>query len=409
MTDGTRGCRFLLWSAFVFASAYGTVALARPAPNWVRAWAADPADPSGPEYSNATLRQFFRISQAGTTLRVRLSNELGHAPLHIADAGVALPGAKPGSIAPGTSFPLSFAGRRDVTLPPGTALVSDPVPMPVKALASIAVSLYLPKDTRVATSHQLARDTTWLARGDETATVALTSPQALDARFVVTGVDVDAAPGSGAVVALGDSTTDGDGSTVGANRRWPDQLAERIVAAGVPLAVVDAGIAGNRLLRDATAPGFGPSAQARFGRDVLSVPGVRTVIVYESINDIGLPGALDKPDQAASADDIIAGMRQLIARAHARHLRIIGATLTPCADAAFPNYYSAAGEAKRQAVNRWIREAHAFDGVADFDAVVRDPARPEHLRSAFDSGDHLHPNDTGYRAMAAAVDLRLLR
>lgn len=216
------------------------------------------------------------------------------------------------------------------------------------------------------------------------------------------------APGAAAVVTLGDSITDGFGSTVDADRRWPDVLAERLVAARSPLGVVDAGISGNRILHDLPEARFGPAALARFDRDVLSVPGVRTVILMESINDIGHPGAAGLSDQKVTPADITAGMRQIADRAHAHGLRILAATLTPYADTIFPGYFTTDGEADRQAVNRWVRESGVFDGVIDFNAVLRDPARPDHLAPEYDFGDHLHPNDAGYRGMGEAVDLSLL-
>jgi lysophospholipase L1-like esterase len=227
------------------------------------------------------------------------------------------------------------------------------------------------------------------------------------ARFFLSGVEVDA-PDAGTIVTLGDSITDGYGSTPDANRRWPDVLAERLVEAHVPLGVVDAGISGNRVLHDLPEAQFGPSALARFDRDVLSVPGVRSVILMESINDIGHPGSAGLSEQAVSADDITAGMRQIADRAHAHGIRILGATLTPYADTVFPGYYTPNGETKRQAVNRWIRESGAFDGVIDFDAVVRDPDHPDHIAAQYDFGDHLHPNDAGYRKMGESIDLSLL-
>jgi lysophospholipase L1-like esterase len=186
-------------------------------------------------------------------------------------------------------------------------------------------------------------------------------------------------------------------------------LAERLVAAHLSLGVVDAGLGGNRLLHDLPQARFGPAALARFDRDVLSVPGVRSVILLESINDIGQPGNADLPEQAVTAEDIIVGMRQIVERADAHGIKVFGATLTPFGGASAPGYYTPEGEEKRQAVNRWIREGGAFDGVIDFDAVLRDRANPDHLAAQYDVGDHVHPNDAGYRKMGEAVDLVLLR
>ena len=395
----------------MFAALAGPVgaqtAPAPPAAHWVGCWAADPSFPTGPEVSKQTVRQVVRLSLGGRAVRIRISNELGTAPLVIGAAHLARPGSRPGSIDPGTDHALTFGGRQSVTLPPGAPAVSDPVELDVRSLDSLSVSLYLPFDTGPTATHPLGNATAYLAPGDQTADAALDGARSNGARFFLTGVEVDA-PGAAAVVTLGDSITDGHGSTANANRRWPDVLAERLAAANMELGVVDAGISGNRVLHDLPEAHFGPSALARFDRDVLAVPGVRTVILLESINDIGQPGSAGLPDQKATADDIIAGLRQLADRAHDHGLRILGATLTPFADTAIPGYFTPAGEADRQVVNRWIRDGGAFDGVVDFDAALRDPARPDHMAAAYDSGDHLHPNDAGYRKMGEAIDLKML-
>ena len=367
-----------------------------------------PALPTGPEVTNQTIRQMVRLSMGGNALRIRISNELGTAPLVIGAAHVAKPGQESGSIDPATDHLVTFGGRPSVTILPGAPAVSDPVSLDIKALDSVAISLFVPRDTGPTATHPLGRATAFLADGgDMTGSPTLTKPQTSTARFFLSGVDVEAPSGS-AIVTLGDSITDGYGSTLDANRRWPDILAERLSQAGTPLAVVDAGISGNRILHDMPEAQFGPAAIARFDRDVLAVPGVRTVILMESINDIGHSGSADLPEQKVSAEDIIAGMRQIIDRAHGRGLRILGATLTPYAGTVFPGYFTQEGEASRQAVNHFIREGGAFDGVIDFDAVVRDPARPDHIAAEYDFGDHLHPNDAGYRKMGESIDLTKL-
>ncbi len=379
-----------------------------PAAHWVGSWGADPALPNGPEVTNQTIRQVVRLSIGGNAVRIRISNELGTAPLVIGAAHLAKPGQEAGSIDPATDHLLTFGGRPSVTLPPGAPAVSDPVALDTKALDRLTISLFVPRDTGPTATHPLGRATAFLADGgDRTTAATLSNPTTSSARFFLSGIDVQAAGGS-AVVTLGDSITDGYGSTIDADRRWPDVLAERLSQAGIPLAVVDAGISGNRILHDMPEAQFGPAAIARFDRDVLAVPGVRTVILMESINDIGHPGSADLPDQKVSAEDIVAGMRQIIDRAHGRGLRILGATLTPYADTVFPGYFTEEGEASRQAVNHFIRDGGAFDGVIDFDAVVRDPAHPDHIAAAYDFGDHLHPNDAGYRKMGESIDLKQL-
>ena len=376
--------------------------------HWVGSWGAAPALPNGPEVTNQTIRQVVRLSMGGTALRIRISNELGTGPLVIGAAHIARPGEAPGSIDPATDHVLTFGGRPSITVPPGAPAVSDPIRLDAKALDSIAVSLFVPRDTGPAATHPLGRATAYVADGGDTTMAAtLSKPTTSTARFFLSGIDVQSPTGT-AVVTLGDSITDGYGSTLDANRRWPDVLAERLQQAGSALSVVDAGISGNRILHDMPEAQFGPAAVARFDRDVLAVPGVRTVILMESINDIGHPGSADLPDQKVSAEDIIAGMRQIIDRAHGRGLRILGATLTPYAETVFPGYFTAEGESARQAVNHFIRDGGAFDGVIDFDAVVRDPSHPDHIAADYDFGDHLHPNDAGYRKMGESIDLKLL-
>lgn len=407
--ESHRARRLLGASAIVLSLVAAGSGQAQTAPdqNWVGSWGASPALPNGPEVTNQTIRQVVRLSLGGTSFRIRISNELGTAPLVIGSAHVARPGNAPGSIDPASDMAVTFGGRPSITLPPGAPALSDPIAMPVAALESVAVSLFVPRDTGPAATHPLGRATTWLAGGDQTAAGTLEDPTTSTARFFLSGVEVVAPEGS-AIVTLGDSITDGYGSTENANRRWPDVLAERLKAAGKNIGVVDAGISGNRVLHDVPESQFGPAAISRFDRDVLSVPGVKTVILMESINDIGHPGSAGLTEQAVSADDIVVAMKQLIDRAHAHGIRMIGATLTPYADTVFPGYFSEDGEAKRKAVNEWIRTGGGFDGVIDFDAVVRDPAKPDHILAEYDFGDHLHPNDAGYRKMGESIDLTIV-
>lgn len=393
---------------------YGATAGRPPAPaahpRWVGSWGAPPAFPTGPSIANQTIRQIVRLSSGGRAVRVRLSNELGTSPLVIGSAHIARPGQTPGSIDSATDHVLTFGGRPSVTVPVGAPVLSDPVVIDAKPLESLSVSLFVPRVTGPTATHPFGAATAYLCAGDATAAEMLPNPTTSTARFFVSDIDVAAEePDAGTVVALGDSITDSSGTAVDANQRWADVLAERLAAAHVPLGVVNAGLVGNRLLHDMPEALFGPAALARLDRDVLSAPGVRTLILLESINDIGHPGGSGLPDQAVTADDIKAAMRQIIDRAHARGIKVLGGTLTPFADTTYPGFYSAEGEKTRQAVNAWIREGGAFDGVIDFDAAVRDPARPDHIAAQYDGGDHLHPNAVGNRKMAEAVDLELLR
>ena len=381
------------------------------AARWVGSWGASPAPPmSGagpratPTFNNQTLVQVVRLSAGGRRLRLRLTNEYGAKPLAIGAARVALVGAD-GAILPGSDRPVSFSGGGTATLPPGAPLVSDPVALPTKALARLRVSLFLPGDTGGCTCHMSGSELVQISPpGDFTDKPLPPATGPAQYRAFLSGVEVETATAPGPViVAFGDSITDGYLSTTGANRRWPDRLAERLTARlpGRAVAVVNAGIGGNRVLSEGAIAIFGQSALSRFDRDVLSVPGATHVIVLEGVNDLG--ASRTAPPTAA---ELIAGYRQLIARAHAHGLKIIGATILPYGGA---GYFSAAGEAQRQAINTWIRTGPEFDGVSDLDAATRDPARPERLRAELQSGDWLHPNDAGYRVMGEAVDLGLFR
>jgi lysophospholipase L1-like esterase len=388
--------------------------------DWIDTWSASPQPVWEPDFfapvgiprtlRNQTVRQVARISLGGSRARVEFSNEYGSQPLVIGGAHVALAGEK-GVIAPGSDRVLTFSGRPSITVPPGAPVWSDPVDLAVPALGSVAVSLFLPEVTPATTWHNDARQTAYISgEGDTTAAERFEPAQTVTSRMFLSGIAVEAAPGDRAVVLFGDSITDGDGSTLDANHRWPDFLAERLVKAGAKVAVVNEGISGARVLRNR----MGDNALARFDRDVLSHPYADTVVLMMGINDVGWPDTIlvPKGEPAPAADDVIDGYEQLVARAHAHRMRIIGATLTPFEDTfhgtPLYGYYSEAKEAKRQAINQWIRTSGAFDGVIDFDTATRDPANPKHIQAQYDKGDHLHPNDTGYKAMAEAVDLKVL-
>jgi lysophospholipase L1-like esterase len=335
-------------------------------------------------------------------VRVVLSNAFGTAPIQIGAGDVALRSTG-ATINGASSKPLTFAGAASASVLPGATLVSDPVDLAVAPLSELVVDLFVPGELGTGpsplTAHNGASQTNYLSQpGDFTGAPVLPVVGTTGAWFLLSRIEVMAPANAAAVVTFGDSITDGARSTVDTNNRWPDHLARRLSAAKQPVAVLNAGISGNRVLSD----GAGVSALARFDKDALMQTGVTHVVVMEGINDIGLGGASPSP----SAADIIAGHRQLIERARARGLKIYGATLTPFEGAA---YYTVEGEAKRQAVNEWIRTSKAYDGVIDFDALTRDPAAPTRMLPAYDSGDHLHPGDAGYKAMGESVDLALFR
>jgi len=387
---------------------------------WIGTWSASPQPVWEPDFfapaniprslRNQTIRQIARVSLGGNQVRVEFSNTYGKHPLVIGEAHVAMAG-KDSATEPGTTRMATFGGQQSITVPPGATVLSDPVQITVPPLGRLAISLFLPEITPTTTWHNDARQTAYISEeGNFADDPDFKAAQTIQSRLFLTGIMVDAEPDARAVVMFGDSITDGDGSTPNANHRYPDFLAERLKDAGAKVAVLNEGISGARVLRDR----MGDNALARFDRDVLSHPRADTVVLLMGINDIGWPDTLlvPKGEPAPSAEDVIAGYKQLIARAHTSKMRIIAGTLTP-----FENtfqggplfgYYNEAKEAKRQAINQWIRTSGAFDGVIDFDAAARDPANPKHIRAEFDVGDHLHPNDTGYKAMADAVDLGLL-
>ena len=390
-----------------------TQALAAPA-RWIGSWAASPAPPAAagtasriptPSFNNQTLAEIVRLSAGGQRLRVRFTNEYGARPLAIGAARVALVGPD-GGILPGSDRPLAFAGAPSAVIPAGAPLLSDAVALRTKPLAKVRISLYLPDETGPCTCHYDGREPIAVSPpGDFTAKPIPPTEKPPAYRAFLSGVEVEGSgPPGPVVVAFGDSITDGAASTPGTDHRWPDRLAERLAAArpGRTAAVNNAGIGGNRILSDGLISAFGQSALTRFDRDVLSIPGATHVIVLEGVNDLGMASATATP----TADALIAGYRQIIARARSHGLKVIGATILPYGGA---NYFRPAGEAVRQQVNAWIRTGGGFDGVVDLDAAMRDPARPERLRAELQSGDWLHPNDAGYRAMGEAFDLSLFR
>ena len=391
--------------------------------NWARTWGASPQAPLvglGPlsppiNLNEVTLRQVVRISGGGRQVRIRFTNEFGTTPLQIGAAHVGLT-APGGAIQPGSDHVLTFAGKPSAVVPAGAPLVSDPVDMPVAALSKLTISLYASGKVETCTCHGTAVETGWTIPGNAAASPALPAGAApLPTRALISAVEVGTEAPAATIVMFGDSITDGVGSTPDADRRWPDLLAERLIKRGGPaIYVSNQGISGNRVLND----GMGVSALARFDRDVLSTPGLRYVVVFEGINDIGisfaprsdtgpLAGFMKQFAGApVTAEDIIAGYRQMIARAHERGVKIYAATVTPYEGAATA---APEGETARQAVNAWIRTSGAFDGVLDFDAVWRDPAKPGQIKDGLHAGDHLHGSDAGYRALADSIDLSLFK
>lgn len=381
----------------------------QPASYWVGTWAASPmgqqVNPGQPAPGDSTYRDIVHISEGGPSIRVQLTNEFSAQSLTIAAAHIAL-SAGNGAIQSGSDHILTFDGRSSVTIPAGAVVFSDPVPMRVAALSDLAVSVYLPRqDLNETTCHNDAQSTNFITAGNTTAADTLTAARPIYSWCFVKGIDVSEQDSQAAsIVTFGDSITDGWQSTRDANRRWPDVLASRLQANPTTshLAVLNEGISGNRLLHN----GAGPDALSRFDRDVLAQSGVKYVIILEGINDIGAVARPREPGDNITAQDITFALSQLITRAHTHGIKVIGATLTPYVGA---GYASPQGEQIREAVNQWIRTSGAFDAVVDFDKITRDPAKPSMFLPAYDSGDHLHPNDAGYKAMGSTVDLSLFR
>jgi lysophospholipase L1-like esterase len=375
--------------------------------HWVGTWTTTPAPVEGVALRNQTLRMIAHLSIGGQSVRVRLSNACGTRPLAVGAAHVALRGHGAG-IVPAAGRPLTFNGSPSTTIAAGALVVSDPVELAVPPLADLAVSVYLPGEVPESfqvTGHGNAHQTNYVSPpGDYAATTELPVQQTTEDFLFVSGVEVLAPPATGGVVTLGDSLTDCNLSRLDANNRWPDQLARRLVArpGGRMLGVMNQGIGGNRILHDVR----GDSGLRRFDRDVLAQPGVTHVVVLLGINDIRNRG--QKPEEFVTAEAMIAGLHQLAVRAHARGLKIFGGTLLTFEYETFnPGFYTPEGEAKRQAVNAWIREGDAFDAVVDFEAALRDPSHPTQMLPIYDCGDHLHPSEAGYLHMGDVVDLSL--
>jgi lysophospholipase L1-like esterase len=381
---------------------------------WVASWGASQQIPepqnavATDDLRDATVRQVFHLSLGGPALRVHLSNAFGTEALHFTSVHIARPVSPSSSaIDPATDRALTFAGSSDVTVPPGTEFISDPLDYPVAALSNLAVTFHLDSPPATQTGHPGSRATSYLVHGDFVGAPNLLDAKNVDHWYQVSGIDVLAPAGGASIVVLGDSITDGHGATTNGNDRWTDILAQRLQASANKrsIGVSNQGIGGNHLLTD----GLGPNALARFDRDVLAPAGVRWVIVFEGVNDLGgltRDGEVTPEQHSVRVKHIISAYEQIVQRAHAHGLRVFGATITPYVGS---DYYHPGplSEADRQAVNAWIRAAGHFDAVIDFDSVVRDPQHLDRLLPAFDCGDHLHPSPAGYRAMGEAVQLNL--
>jgi lysophospholipase L1-like esterase len=374
---------------------------------WVGTWASAPlldahAKPAEqlvtPGTTGVTLREVVHVSIGGETARVRFSNLYGTDPLVIGAAQIAQT-LKGEAVVPGSGKPLTFHGQPSVSIPAGALAVSDAVPFKFAPLTDLTVSFYLPSPSGPVTEHQLGNATSYHAPGNVVANETLETPSTLTSWEYLNGIDTLASGDVGAVITIGDSITDGAKSTVDTNQRWPDELARRLQADPKyrHLAVLNEAISGNKILLD----GAGPNVLARFDRDVIAQSGAKYLLILEGINDIG---RLHTVPEGATAADLIFALDQMIQRAHAHSIAVIGCTLTPYHGA---GYYTENGEAIRKAVNDWIRTSGAFDGVVDFEAAVRDPNHPDTFLPADDPGDHLHPNDAGYKVMGDSIDLKL--
>ncbi len=400
---------FLTWAGSPLRGA------AKP-PNWIVSWAASQQVPEPnnalpfDDLRDATVRQIFHLSAGGSALRVHVSNAFGTEALRLISVHIAHP-VTPASaaIVSTTDKVLTFSGSQDLTIPPGAEYISDPVEYPVRALSDLAVTFYLEVPPASQTGHPGSRATSYFVHGDLVSAADLPDAKHVDHWYHISAIDVLSAKSAASIVALGDSITDGHGATTNGNDRWTDVLAARLQTSRQTrdIGVSNQGIGGNHLLTD----GLGPNALARFDRDVLAQAGVRWLIVFEGVNDLGglaRTGEVSQAEHTTRVRGVVAAYEQIIARAHAHGVRVMGATITPHVGS---DYYhpGALSEGDRQWVNQWIRSPGHFDAVIDFDAVVRDPRQPDRLRSDYDCGDHLHPSPAGYKAMGESIPLTLFR
>lgn len=360
-----------------------------------------PLFPPPPPVENQTVRMVIRTSAAGSEVRVQLSNAFGPAPLPVGAVHIALQD-KGSSIVTSSDHALTFSGQPSIVIPVGAEVLSDPVNMKIGRLTYLTISVYISGKAEDPTDHLTGLHTTYFSGpGDFAGSASITPVRTSESWYWISAVDVLAPAKTGVIVAFGDSITDGATSTPNTDSSWPSQLDDRIQkdkAMAGKWSVVNAGISGNQLLAD----GMGVAALARLDRDVFSFTGVKWIIVLEGINDIGLSSLTHNPADKVTAQQLIDAQKQIIARAHLRGIKVMGATLTPFKGA---SYYSDYGEQTREAVNKWILTSGAFDATVDFDKTVEDPAHPEEIRPSWNIRDHLHPNDKGYKAMADAINL----
>jgi lysophospholipase L1-like esterase len=403
---------FALIATLVFLGAHAGAQLKQQV--WVATWGASQQIPepqnalSKDDLRDATVRQIFHLSVGGPVLRIHLSNAFGTEPLHFTSVHIARPISPSSSaIDPVSDRTLTFAGSSDVILPPGAEFISDALDYPVGALSDLSVTFHLDVSPTTQTGHPGSRSTSYVAHGNDVAAPSLLEAKHVDHWYQLSEIDVRAPQGAASIVALGDSITDGHGATTNGNDRWPDVLAQRLQASPRTreIGVSNQGIGGNHLLSD----GLGPNALARFDRDVLAPEGVRWVILFEGVNDLGgltREGEVTPSEHAALVKRVLSAYEQMILRAHAHGLQVFGGTITPYGGS---DYYHPGplNEADRQAVNTWIRTGSHFDSVIDFDKVLRDPQHIDRLLPAFDCGDHLHPSPAGYHAMGEAIPISL--
>ena len=386
--------------------------------HWVVSWGSSPAPQLASSeqmraahllFENQTLREIIHTSVGGDSLRIRLSNAYGTKTLDLGSVRVAVRSAE-SAITAGSDREVTFGGRTAVSIPANAYVISDPVNLRAPIAGDLAISIFVPGASTGAGIHYAAQQTSYIATGNQTAAPSLPNATKITSWVFLSSVEVLNAESAATLVAFGDSITDGARSTVDANQRWPDVLAARLLRVHGPrIGVLDAGIGGNRILHDPADNRFGVNGLARFDRDVLAQPNVKYLVILEGINDLGHPGQSAPASETVSAEDIIAGLKQMIARAHEKGIKVFGATLTPFEGTTIPDYFTPEKEVKRKAINEWIRDGRAFDGVVDFDRAIRDPQHPGRMLAKYDGGDHLHPGDAGYQAMGEAVDLALFR